>query len=63
MTQYKILKYAYATALNNWSRELDYLKELPNNPITKAKERKAWAEVEEIRAMLKAEENLVAAQN
>ena len=59
MTQYKILKLAYATALSNWSKELDYLKELPDNPITQAKERKAYSELEEIRNLLIKEEQKV----
>lgn len=59
MTQYKILKLAYTTALANWSKELDYLKEHPDNPFTQAKERKAYRELEEIRNLLIKEEQKV----
>lgn len=59
MTQYRILKLAYGQALANWSKELDYLKELPDNPITQAKEQKAYRELDEIRNLLIKEEQKV----
>ena len=57
MTQERILKLAYHAALDIWAREQEHLDELPDNPYTQARERKAWAEMEEIRAELMKFEN------
>ena len=57
MTQERILKLAYHAALDIWTREQEHLDELPGNPYTQARERKAWAEMEEIRAELMKFEN------
>lgn len=56
MTQKRIVMLAYQAALEIWNRELEHLQELPDNPFTQARERKAYAELEEIRAeMIKIE--------
>ena len=56
MTQLKILNLAYMEALNKWGKEFEKLQKNPSNEFTKAREEKLWAEVEEIKNMVIAEE-------
>lgn len=57
MTQKRVLELAYFQALSNWGKEKDRLEALPDNEITKSRERKAYNELVEISELLHIEEN------
>ena len=56
MTQLKILNLAYMAAMEKWGKEFENLRQNPSNEITQAREKKLWAEAEEIKNMVIAEE-------
>lgn len=53
MTQERILELAHEALLMKWGRFNEELKEMPENRVRKARERKAWQELEEIEKMIK----------
>lgn len=57
ITRKAILEYAYKAALHKWGRESDRLSIVPNNPIQKDREAKAYSDLEDISKLLYAEED------
>ena len=51
ITNERILELAWYGALEVWVKEKKHLEENPSNEIAAFKERKAWDELEEIRAL------------
>lgn len=56
MTQRQILKFAYDGALMIWAKENEYLTANPGSSLSKAREAKAWEDLQAVRALLIAEE-------
>lgn len=54
MKEERLYELAYEALSNKWAREYDFLKEHPENEISKIRERELWNELIELKEEMKA---------